>query len=94
MATVREARRPAVPVPTEPAERRPFRDNPRLILLGIVVLFAALAAMIFLADKSTQLNPDFMNPAAFTNRKPPLLWRIAAAILFATSSRFVLRLML
>ena len=61
MATVREARRPPVPVRTEPAERRPFRDNPRLILLGIVVLFAALAAMIFLADKSTQLNPDFLS---------------------------------
>ena len=61
MATVREARRPTVPVRTEPAERRPFRDNPRLILLGIVVLFAALAAMIFLADKSTQLNPDFLS---------------------------------
>jgi two-component system nitrogen regulation sensor histidine kinase NtrY len=61
MATVGEARRSTVPVRTEPAERRPFRDNPRLILLGIVVLFAALAAMIFLADKSTQLNPDFMS---------------------------------
>jgi two-component system, NtrC family, nitrogen regulation sensor histidine kinase NtrY len=61
MATVGEARRSTVPVRTEPAERRPFRDNPRLILLGIVVLFAALAAMIFLADKSTQLNPDFLS---------------------------------
>ena len=61
MTTVREARRPRLPVRTVPAERRPFRDNPRLILLGIVLLFAALAAMIFLADKSTQLNPDFLS---------------------------------
>src|SRR6187431_1622785 len=61
MTTVREARRPTVPVRTAPAERRPFRDNPRLILLGIALLFAALAAMIFLADKSTQLNPDFLS---------------------------------
>ena len=61
MATVREARRPPLPVRTVPSERRPFRDNPRLILLGIVVLFAALAAMIFLADKSAQLNPDFLS---------------------------------
>ena len=61
MATVREARRPTVPARPLPAERRPFRDNPRLILLGIVLLFAALAAMIFLADKSTQLNPDFLS---------------------------------
>ena len=61
MTTVREARRQALPVRTVPPERRPFRDNPRLILLGIVLLFAALAAMIFLADKSTQLNPDFLS---------------------------------
>ncbi|HEU4939927.1 MAG TPA: hypothetical protein VFT39_25940, partial [Vicinamibacterales bacterium] len=61
MTTVRETRRPPAPVRTAPAERRPFRDNPRLILLGIVLLFAALAAMIFLADQSTQLNPDFLS---------------------------------
>jgi two-component system, NtrC family, nitrogen regulation sensor histidine kinase NtrY len=61
MTTVREARRHRLPVRPVPAERRPFRDNPRLILLGIVLLFAALAAMIFLADKSTQLNPDFLS---------------------------------
>jgi two-component system nitrogen regulation sensor histidine kinase NtrY len=61
MTIVRDARRPTAPVRTAPAERRPFRDNPRLILLGIVLLFAALAAMIFLADKSTQLNPDFLS---------------------------------
>ncbi len=61
MTTLREARRPSVPVRPAPAERRPFRDNPRLILLGIVLLFAALAAMILLADKSTQLNPDFLS---------------------------------
>ena len=44
-----------------PPERRPFRDNPRLILLGIVLLFGALAAMVFFADQSTQLNPDFLS---------------------------------
>jgi two-component system nitrogen regulation sensor histidine kinase NtrY len=61
MTTVREARRHTLPVHPVPAERRPFRDNPRLILLGIVLLFAALAAMIFLADKSSQFNPDFLS---------------------------------
>ena len=62
MTSIREARRPATPVRSAPPpERRPFRDNPRLILLGIVLLFGALAAMIFLADKSTQLNPDFLS---------------------------------
>src|SRR3954470_761436 len=61
MTTVREARRHTLPVQPVTAERRPFRDNPRLILLGIVLLFAALAAMIFLADKSSQFNPDFLS---------------------------------
>jgi two-component system nitrogen regulation sensor histidine kinase NtrY len=42
-------------------ERRPFRDNPRLILAGIVLLLVSLIAMITLADRSTQLNPDFLS---------------------------------
>jgi two-component system nitrogen regulation sensor histidine kinase NtrY len=41
-------------------ERRPFRDNPRLILLGIILLLAALVAMLKLADQSTELSPDFL----------------------------------
>jgi two-component system nitrogen regulation sensor histidine kinase NtrY len=51
--------------PTLPArpvrERRPFRDNPRLVLLGIVLLIVALVAMARLADRSTELNPDFLS---------------------------------
>jgi len=62
MTTVGDARRPTTAARTAPPpERRPFRDNPRLILLGIVLLFGALAAMVFFADKSTQLNPDFLS---------------------------------
>jgi two-component system nitrogen regulation sensor histidine kinase NtrY len=40
--------------------RRPLRDNPRLILAGILVLLAALAAIIKLANSSTGLAPDFL----------------------------------
>lgn len=62
--TVRDAGRPAlsrgVPAREASSERRPFRDNPRLILLGIVVLLAALVAMVTLADRSAELNPDFL----------------------------------
>ena len=50
---------PASPPPL--AERRPFRDNPRLVLLGIALLLAALVAMVTLADRSTELNPDFLS---------------------------------
>jgi len=63
--SVRDVRRPTLPArqpkAPPPPERRPFRDNPRLILLGIVLLFGALAAMIVLADQSTELNPDFLS---------------------------------
>jgi two-component system nitrogen regulation sensor histidine kinase NtrY len=64
MSTIREATRPTLParsVGARPkAERRPFRDNPRLVLLGILVLIAALVAMVRLADSSTEMNPDFL----------------------------------
>ena len=65
MSTIREATRPTLPVRSAAArperpERRPFRDNPRLILLGIVLLIAALVAMVRFADSSTELNPDFL----------------------------------
>ncbi|MCA1651966.1 MAG: hypothetical protein LC753_17425, partial [Acidobacteria bacterium] len=64
MAIVRDAAPPRLPLQTRPpaaVERRPFRDNPRLILLGILVLIAALVAMVTLADRSTELNPDFLS---------------------------------
>ena len=63
MSTIREATRPTLPArpaAAPRAERRPFRDNPRLILLFIVVLIAALIAMVRFADRSTELNPDFL----------------------------------
>ena len=67
MSTVRDFKaRPTLPAPRDAArattpERRPFRDNPRLILAGIVLLLVSLVAMITLADRSTQLNPDFLS---------------------------------
>ncbi len=42
-------------------ERRPFRDNPRLILAGIVLLLGSLAVIIRLSDRTTRLNPDFLS---------------------------------
>jgi two-component system, NtrC family, nitrogen regulation sensor histidine kinase NtrY len=64
--TVRDAGRPAVaprppgPPPAARSGRKPFRDNPRLILLGIAILLAALVAMLTLADRSAELNPNFL----------------------------------
>jgi two-component system, NtrC family, nitrogen regulation sensor histidine kinase NtrY len=44
------------------AERRPFRDNPRLILVGILLLLGSLAVIIRLSDRTTrEFNPDFVS---------------------------------
>jgi two-component system nitrogen regulation sensor histidine kinase NtrY len=61
----KESVRPTLPPRRPPAraglvERRPLRDNPRLILLGIVALIAALIGMTALADQSAEMNPDFL----------------------------------
>jgi two-component system nitrogen regulation sensor histidine kinase NtrY len=68
MATVRDAQtRPRLPprTPARPTpavrERRPFRDNPRLILAGIILLVGALVGIVTFADRTTRLNPDFLS---------------------------------
>ena len=40
--------------------RRPFRDNPPRILAGIVILLAALGVIVWLADRTARLSPDFL----------------------------------
>src|SRR5712691_587525 len=40
--------------------RRPFRDNPRLILAGIGVLAVLLAAILTVANRTPPLSPDFL----------------------------------
>ena len=68
MLTLRESS-PATPPGQPPrrrapgrqaAGRRPFRDNPFLILLGIALLVAALAAPIFFGSRSSRYSPDFL----------------------------------
>jgi two-component system, NtrC family, nitrogen regulation sensor histidine kinase NtrY len=66
MSTVRQFEpRPKLPpraaAPPPAPERRPFRDNPRLILAGIAVLLGSLAVIIRVSDRTTQLNPDFLS---------------------------------
>ena len=38
----------------------PFRDNPPLILAGIVILLAVLGGIVWLADRTSTLSPDFL----------------------------------
>ncbi len=42
------------------AARRPFRDNPRLILAGIVVLVGVLVALIAVVNRTPSFSPDFL----------------------------------
>ena len=42
------------------SRRRPFRDNPRLILVGIAGLLVALALLVWLAERSAELAPDYL----------------------------------
>src|SRR5712691_6998085 len=63
---VRPAPAPPRPVaapprrPPAPQGRKPFRDNTRLILFGIVVLLGVLAGLLTLASRSARLAPDFL----------------------------------
>jgi two-component system nitrogen regulation sensor histidine kinase NtrY len=41
--------------------RRPFRDNPGLILGGIAVLACALVALLVAASRTPRLSPDFLS---------------------------------
>jgi two-component system, NtrC family, nitrogen regulation sensor histidine kinase NtrY len=47
------------PARAKPA-RRPFRDDPPLIIAGIVILLGVLAALVWLADRTSTLSPDFL----------------------------------
>jgi two-component system, NtrC family, nitrogen regulation sensor histidine kinase NtrY len=58
MASVTPTTPTRVNVPLAPP-RRPFRDNPRLILAGIGVLLVALVAIV-IANRSPRFSPDFL----------------------------------
>src|SRR5688500_12003758 len=58
--------RAAAPPKRSPAPqgRKPFRDNTRLLLVGIAILVAALGGLLTLASRSTTLAPDFLTEFA------------------------------
>src|SRR5918994_561366 len=46
--------------PARRAIRRPFRDNPRVILAGIAILVGALVVILVIAERTSRLSPDFL----------------------------------
>jgi two-component system nitrogen regulation sensor histidine kinase NtrY len=62
-ATIRSMspRRSSAPALSPPGPgRRPFRDNPKLILAGIALLLLVLVALVALASRTPSLSPDFL----------------------------------
>jgi two-component system nitrogen regulation sensor histidine kinase NtrY len=53
-------RRSAAAAAPPPPGRRPFRDNPRLILSGIALLLVVLIALVALASRTPSFSPDFL----------------------------------
>ncbi|MQA28336.1 MAG: HAMP domain-containing protein [Luteitalea sp.] len=49
------------PASAPPPRRRPFRDNPRLILAGIAALVMALVAILTVANRPPALSPDVLS---------------------------------
>ena len=48
------------PTPVPRTSRRPIRDNPRLLLAGILLLVVALVALVTVARRTARLSPDFL----------------------------------
>ena len=61
--STRGVRRDSSPsaVPRRVESARPLRDSPLLILLGIGLFLAALVGLLQVADRSTELPPDYLS---------------------------------
>src|SRR5712691_2702121 len=54
-------RRASGPTRAPEPPRRPFRDNPRLILAGIGLLVVVLIALLAIASGTSRFSPDFLS---------------------------------
>src|SRR3989441_4742034 len=54
-------RRASGPTRAPEPPRRPFRDNPRLILAGIGILVVVLIALLAIASGTSRFSPDFLS---------------------------------
>src|SRR5262245_57124421 len=61
VTSISPRRTTSTPTRTPDPRRRPFRDNPRLILLGIAVLVAIFIGLVALANGTSRFSPDFLS---------------------------------
>jgi len=73
-------RRTSGPAPASSPTRRPFRDNPRLILVGIVALVVVLAALLAVASGTSRVSPDFLSEVVLYGLTAADLTMLAALV--------------
>src|SRR3954469_18325780 len=83
-------RRASVPGPAAEPLRRPFRDNPRLILARIPVLLAVLARLLAGASGTSQFSPDFLSEFVLYGLSAADLTMLAALVFVL--ARYIVKL--
>ena len=83
-------RRGVAPARQPDPPRRPFRDNPRLILVGIAVLIVVLVTLLALASGTARFSPDFLSEFVLYGLSAADLTMLAA--LFFVLARNIVKL--
>jgi two-component system, NtrC family, nitrogen regulation sensor histidine kinase NtrY len=83
-------RRGVAPARQPDPPRRPFRDNPRLILVGIAVLIIVLVTLLALASGTARFSPDFLSEFVLYGLSAADLTMLAA--LFFVLARNIVKL--
>src|SRR5438045_8236020 len=71
--------------------RRPFRDNPRLILAGIGILVVVLIALLAIASGTSRFSPDFLSEFVLYGLSAADLTMLAALVFVL--ARYVVKLL-
>jgi two-component system nitrogen regulation sensor histidine kinase NtrY len=80
------------PVPSRAPEppRRPFRDNPQLILSGIGILVLVLIALLAIASGTSRFSPDFLSEFVLYGLSAADLTMLAALVFVL--ARYIVKL--
>src|SRR2546430_11477149 len=90
VTSITPSRSPTTAARTPEPPRRPFRDNPRLILAGIAILLVVLIALVAIANGTARFSPDFLSEFVLYGLSAADLTMLAA--LFFVLARNVVKL--